>query len=263
MRIDLVPREPTWGFTVPDGCWLVTLGSCCPPGPLRGVYHGRESPWPMGPCPFEPSLSARFGLFVLTTVQKHVRVPTHSNLAHRFSSSDSRSSCFAPLARPMLPGVKRQHEGGAVTSTPLGWELDDSPHPHIHLVIKGCVCLCLSSPWIAPSFERTGHSPFQTERATFTALRFPVGPVDSGRADSSLPTERRTRPEGPSSAFPSASICFHFDRLTLADLHPVRAITARRLATTPPPPSVPYASIFASHQCGYNGFGVPQFQRRS
>ena len=151
---------------------MVTLGSCSPPGPLRGVYHGRESPWPMGPCPFGPSLSACFGLFVLTTVQKHVCVPTHSNLAHKIPQSGSASSCFAPLARPMRPGVKRPHEGGAVTSTPLGWELDESPHPHIHLVIKGRVCLCLSSPWIAPSFERTGHSPLRTQHASFpcTAL---------------------------------------------------------------------------------------------
>ncbi len=118
------------------------------------------------------------------------------------------------------------------------------------------ICLELRPTVLAiPSVRDMAHP--------FTALRFPVGPVDSGRADSSLPTERRTRHEGPSSAFPSASICFHFDRLTLADLHPVRAITARRLATTPPPPSVPYASIFASHQSGSNGFGVPQFHRRS
>ena len=41
-----------------------------------------------------------------------------------------------------------------------------------------------------------------------------------------------------------------FDRLPLADLHPVQAITAWRLATTPPPPSVPYAGIFASHSRG-------------
>ena len=90
----------------------------------------------MEPCPFGPSLSACFGLFVLTTVQKHVCVPTHSNLAHRIPQSGSASSCFSPLARPMRPGVRRSHEGGAVTSTPLGWELDESPHPHAHPVIK-------------------------------------------------------------------------------------------------------------------------------
>ena len=72
----------------------------------------------------------------------------------------------------MLWGVKPQHEGGAITSTPLGWELDDSPHPHVHPVIKGRVRLCLSSPWIAPSFERTGRSPLRTQHASFpcTAL---------------------------------------------------------------------------------------------
>ena len=125
----------------------------------------------MGPCPFGPSLSARFGLFVLTTVQKHIRVPTHSDLAHRIPQSGSASSCFAPLASPMRPGVKRPHEGGAVTSTPLGWEWDESPHPHVHPVIKDRVCLCLSSPWMAPSFERTGHTPLRTARAGFPACR--------------------------------------------------------------------------------------------
>jgi len=63
--IDLVPREPARGFTVPDGGWLVTLGSCCPPGPQWGVYHGKNSPWHLGPCPFGPSLSVRFGLSLL------------------------------------------------------------------------------------------------------------------------------------------------------------------------------------------------------
>src|SRR5215510_13864985 len=114
--------------------------------------------------------------------------------------------------------------------------------------------------------DREGFAAFpslQTEQARFRALRFPVGPVDSGRANSPLPAERCTSLEGPSSAFLSGSVRFLFDRLTLVVLHLVLAITARRLATTPPPPSVPYASIFASHQGGSNGFGVPQFQRRS
>jgi hypothetical protein len=71
--------------------------------------------------------------------------------------------------------------------------------------------------------------------------------VDSGRADSSSPTERRTSREGPSSAFPSASVCFPVDRLPLAGLHHVLAITAKRWATTPPPPPVPRARIFAPH----------------
>src|SRR5882724_13081083 len=51
-------------FTVPDGRWFVTVGSCCPPGPRRGAYHGRESPWPRDlvlldqAC--QPALACRF-----------------------------------------------------------------------------------------------------------------------------------------------------------------------------------------------------------
>lgn len=71
--------------------------------------------------------------------------------------------------------------------------------------------------------------------------------MDSGRADSSSPTERCTSLEGPSSAFPSASVCFPFDRLTLTDLHHVLIITTKHWATTPPPPSVLRASIFVPH----------------
>src|SRR4029453_3928687 len=70
---EIWPREPGWGFSVPAGRWSVTVGPCCPPSPHRGAYHGRRSPWPLGPCPFGPSLSAHFGWSVLTTVQKHVR----------------------------------------------------------------------------------------------------------------------------------------------------------------------------------------------
>ncbi len=44
------------------------------------------------------------------------------------------------------------------------------------------------------------------------------------------------------------SVDMHFLRLTLADLHHVRAITARHWATTPPPPSVPRAGILAPHR---------------
>src|SRR5438105_12131500 len=36
-------------------------------------------------------------------------------------------------------------------------------------VIKGRVCLCLSSPWLIPSFERTGRSPLRTVLAPFSA----------------------------------------------------------------------------------------------
>ena len=134
------------------------------------------------------------------------------------------------------------------------------------MAMRGC-WNCRVEPMVAhPGSDREGLAafpPLQTEQARFRALRFPVGPVDSGRTDSPLPTERCTSLEGPSSAFPSASVSFPFDRLTLTDLHPVLAITARHWATMPPPPSVPYARIFASHQDGSNGFGVPQFQRRS
>src|SRR5215510_12669853 len=70
-----------------------------------------------------------------------------------------------------LLGVKQQPEGGAVTSAPLGWALDRCPHPHAHQVIKGRVCLCLSSPWLTPSFERTGRSPLRTGRDTCRIIR--------------------------------------------------------------------------------------------
>ncbi len=77
-----------------------------------------------------------------------------------------------------------------------------------------------------------------------------------------MPTERRPSLAGPSSAFPSASVCCHCDRLTLTDLHPVHAIPAGPLAPTPSPPSVPYAGIFASSPGGQTGFGVPPFHHR-
>jgi hypothetical protein len=131
-------------------------------GSIMGCIPRKGKPVAQEPCPFGPSLSTRFGLSVLTTVQKHVCVPTHSDVAHRCFPSGSGVTCSAPLASHMRWGVKPQHEGGAITSTPLGWELDESPHPHAHPVIKDRVCLCLSSPWIAPSFERTGRSPLRT-----------------------------------------------------------------------------------------------------
>jgi hypothetical protein len=59
--------------------------------------------------------------------------------------------------------------------------------------------------------------------------------------------ERCTSLYGLSSAFLSPSVSLHFDRLSLAGLHRGLAITARRLATTPPPSSVPRAGIFAPH----------------
>src|SRR5262252_3847139 len=63
----------------------------------------------------------------------------------------------------------------------------------------------------------TAFPPLQTEQARFRALRFPVGPIDSGRADSPLPTERCTSLTGPSSAFLSVSVDFLFGRLTLTE----------------------------------------------
>ncbi len=51
----------------------------------------------------------------------------------------------------------------------------------------------------------------------------------------------------PSSAFRSVSVCLPLDWLTLADLHHVSTITVECWATTPPPPSVPRAGIFAPH----------------
>ena len=93
----------------------------------------------------------------------------------------------------------------------------------------------------------TAFPPFQTQHATFTALRFPGRPRYSRRADSWLPTGRRTsRTSLPSSAFLPSSVHSAFQGRPLADLHPVRAITARRLATTPPPPSLPHAGMLAS-----------------
>src|SRR3989449_9038552 len=97
-----------------------------------------------------------------------------SDLAHRNLQSGSASSCLSPLASPVLLGVRQQHEGGAVTSAPLGWVLDRCPHPHVHQVIKGRVCLCLSSPWLALSIERTGRSTHRTGLDTCLIIRLSV-----------------------------------------------------------------------------------------
>jgi hypothetical protein len=107
----------------------------------------------------------------------------------------------------------------------------------------------------------------QTQRATFTALRFPVlevtGPVlafevvESGRPGEAhqpkhsttcwmaTPTmlENKMPLLRPSSAFLTVSIVPLVKRLSLADLHHVSPITGERWATTLPPPSVPRASI--------------------
>ena len=52
-----------------------------------------------------------------------------------------------------------------------------------------------------------------------------------------------------SSAFLTSSLVPHVKRLSLADLHHVSAITVEHWATTPPPPSLPHASMLAS-PCG-------------
>jgi hypothetical protein len=93
----------------------------------------------------------------------------------------------------------------------------------------------------------TAFPPFQTQHATFTALRFPGRFQYSRRADSWLSTGRRTsRTSLPSSAFLPSSIYSAFQERPLADLHLVRPITGQHLATTPPPPSLPRAGILAS-----------------
>ncbi len=57
----------------------------------------------------------------------------------------------------------------------------------------------------------------------------------------------------PSFAFSGKSLSSRFRFLSLADLHHVPALTAERWATTPPPPSLPHAGIFAS-PCGARWF---------
>jgi len=98
--------------------------------------------------------------------------------------------------------------------------------------------------------DRSGFAafpPFQTQHATFTALRFPGRSRYSRRADSWLPTGRRTsRTSLPTSAFLPSSICSAFQGRPLAGLHLVRPMTGRPLATTPPPPSLPHAGMLAS-----------------
>lgn len=59
----------------------------------------------------------------------------------------------------MRPGVRRSHEGGAVTSTPLGWELDESPHPHVHPVIKDFMKPLSLIPLDPSKFRENGSHP--------------------------------------------------------------------------------------------------------
>jgi hypothetical protein len=124
-----------------------------------GCIPREREPVAQGPCPFGPSLSTRFGWSVLTTVQKHVRVPTHSDLAHRPAPSGSGFSCFAPLARPMPLGVRQRHEGGAITSAPLRWELDGGPHPHAQQVLKGSHEPLAPIPLDRSKFRENGSQP--------------------------------------------------------------------------------------------------------
>jgi hypothetical protein len=106
---------------------------------------------------------ARFGLSVLTTLQKHIRVPTHSDLAHRYSSSDSQGPSVLHPWRATRGWVSTNHvwvepspvhlRGGSWTSV--------RTHTSIQLS-KAALGLFLSSPRIAPSFERAGRRLFQT-----------------------------------------------------------------------------------------------------
>jgi len=50
--------------------------------------------------------------------------------------------------------------------------------------------------------------------------------------------------------FPSVNLPLRFRRFSLADLRLVLSITKKPLATTPPPPSVLHAGIFASRGSG-------------
>ena len=108
------------GLRLLRSCWALVCHrrAVLSAGSTTGCIPREREPVAQGPCPFGPSLSARFGWSILTTVQEHVRVPTHSDLAHRRPQSGSASSCLAPLASPMLLGVRQQHEGGAVSHAP-------------------------------------------------------------------------------------------------------------------------------------------------
>src|SRR5712692_4152465 len=74
----------------------------------------------------------------------------------------------------------------------------------------------------------------QSEHSTTCCMRSPALPENKAPL---LP---------PSFAFSGKSLSSRFRFLSLADLHHVPPITAEHWATTPPPPSLPYASILAS-----------------
>jgi hypothetical protein len=108
------------GLRLLRSCWALVghRRAVLSAGSTSECIPREEEPVAQGPCPFGPSLSARFGWSVLTTVQEHVRIPTPSDLAHRHPQSGSASACLAPLASPIPPGVRRRHEGGAVSHAP-------------------------------------------------------------------------------------------------------------------------------------------------
>ena len=89
----------------------------------------------------------------------HVQSFTPSYLVHRSLPSGSGFSCVAPLASLMPPGVMRRHEGGTLSSSPLGWELDRCPHPLEHQVITGDSLTFASHPLGYPKFRENGSQP--------------------------------------------------------------------------------------------------------
>jgi len=97
--------------------------------------------------------------------------------------------------------------------------------------------------------DRLGFSafpPIQTERATFTALRFPVG---FRSCFAPYPLEYFSAGQTPAQAFqPGVLVSLGLLRpvTPLVDLHPVPSITEGHLATTPPPSPVPHVGIFTS-----------------
>jgi len=90
----------------------------------------------------QPALACRFWRRLIS----HVHGLTPSDLVHRSLPSGSGFSCFAPLASPMPPGVSRWPEGGTLSRSPLGWELDKCPHPLAHQGITGQRFTCASHP---------------------------------------------------------------------------------------------------------------------
>ena len=113
-------RPTRAGLRLLRSCWALVghRRAVLSAGSTMECIPREREPVAQGPCPFGPSLAARFGWSVLTTVQKHVRVPTPSDLAHRPPQSGSASACLSPLASPIPPGVRRRHEGGAVSHAP-------------------------------------------------------------------------------------------------------------------------------------------------